>query len=265
MDSLLKAWDPEIAPGIPEPEPASSGQVLLRQPPARNAPGMNLGRTDFSVFKRARARLHAQRKLAASKPRTRRTLSMGQGPDDVSSGSEGSVTRVSPLASPTGSVFVQTPVPLPHNKPPPSTQELLASTAKRADFIERQRETVREDVSKETVVPAHTPSVSTQNTENTQISQQDMFYSSLLKTLDSIKTDIGGLGQRIGGVERHMQDMDSAITDTAGKLRDNTVSSLQQSNTQTDYKLKDVKISLKDCLSPSVSRNAGNKVENTVF
>ena len=98
MDSLLKAWDPIIAPGIPEPEPASSGQVLLRQPPARNAPGMNLGRTDLSVFKRARARLHAQRKLAASKPRTRRTLSMGQGPDTdkSSSGSEGSVTRVSP-------------------------------------------------------------------------------------------------------------------------------------------------------------------------
>ena len=122
MDSLLKAWDP-IAPGIPEPEPASSGQVLLRQPPARNAPGMNLGRTDLSVFKRARARLYAQRKLAASKPRTRRTLSMGQGPDSVksSSDSEGSETRVSPLASPTGSVFVQTPVPLPHNKPPPST------------------------------------------------------------------------------------------------------------------------------------------------
>ena len=261
MDSLLKAWDPEIAPGIPEPEPASSGQVLLRQPPARNAPGMNLGRTDFSVFKRARARLHAQRKLAASKPRTRRTLSMGQGPDDVSSGSEGSVTRVSPLASPTGSVFVQTPVPPPHNKPPPSTQELLASTAKRAEFISKQRDSDRENVSKETVVPSPTPSVSTQNT---QMSQQDMFYSSLLKTLDTIKTDIGGLGERMGGVERHMQDMDSAITDTAGKLRDSTVSNLQQSNTQTDYKLKDVKISLKDCLSPSVSRNAGNKVENTV-
>ena len=249
----MEQWENPLANGIPEPEPEGEAQVSAT---IRNAPGYGPGRTDRSVFKSARARLLAHRRNAQSsaKLRVNRALSMGQEPGNVES--SGRELDIAPPSTPSGFVPAKTD----RTPAPPSTKELLASTTKRAVFMEnKQRDSDRESDSKESNVPAHTLSESTQSTH--KMSQQDMFFASLVKSLDGIKSDISGLGERMGGVERHIEGMDLAITDTASKLRDSTHSNLPQSNTQTDYKqLKEIEKSLKDRLSPSASGNVGNKV-----